>query len=80
MPCTTFPASCIKWRVGAAVGGGEGLVTVYIGNVRQTTDIHSPDSLLNRPKHQSGENFVWPTTRKDNVIWVCLPVKHCHIR
>ena len=29
---------------------------------------------LNNPKHQSGANFVWPTTKNDKVSLVCLLV------
>ena len=33
-------------------------------------------SCLRRPKHQSGENLVWPTTRKEVVPLVCRLVMH----
>ena len=37
-------------------------------------------SLLKRPKHQTEENLVCPTTRKDSVIFVCFPVRQHHNR
>ena len=35
---------------------------------------------FNNPKLQSGKNFVCPTTRKERVILVCLPVITRHDR
>ena len=38
------------------------------------------NSLLKRPKHQSGANLVCPTTRTDKQIFVCCLVRTHHKR
>ena len=35
-------------------------------------------ACLNSPEHQLGENLVWPTAKKDNVIFLFSPVKIRH--
>ncbi len=35
---------------------------------------------FSKPKHQSGENLVWTTTRNDKVILVCLLVITRHAK
>ena len=35
-------------------------------------------SRLNRPKHQSGANFMWPTSKNDVVISLCTTVITLH--
>ena len=43
------------------------------------TEVHL-NRCLKRPKHQSGLNFVGPTTKKEYVMFTCRPVSTLHIK
>ena len=49
------------------------VLTTSVMSCRELTKVRRY-RCLNRPKHQSGANFVWPTSMKKSVTSRCKPV------
>ena len=66
------PVVCWNNRASIFTAQKLGEVTVCRIVYRLSDGFQAPNLGAALEKHQSGANFVWPTTRNDKVIKLCL--------
>ena len=61
----------------ATLGVADSLTTLTMSSKQPTFDLLK--CHLKRPKHQSGENLVWPTGKNDILMSSCRPHETLYI-